>query len=137
MPRLWRSTLNLDKVETLVLTEGDWEMMRMCRLGLSILFIYVLVGCGEEAQVVSLDSSEEAGIFLQIMLEDEKEQEISYVLFNPNVKTLEACNVVVEAELDNIVKKLPPEYSGSTVTGWSCSLSNPEAGKIKIDRVDA
>ena len=112
-------------------------MMRMCRLSLSILFIYVLVGCGEEAQVVSLDSSEEAGIFLQIMLEDEKEQEISYVLFNPNVKTLEACDAAAEISMDDIVNRLPPDYSGATVTGWSCSLSNPEAGKIKIDRVDA
>ena len=112
-------------------------MIRIWNVSLSMLAMFVLVSCGEKTELVSTDSSEEAGIFLQIMLEDEKGQEISYVSFNPNVKTLEACNVVVEAELDNIVKKLPPEYSGSTVTGWSCSLSNPEAGKIKIDRVDA
>ena len=111
-------------------------MIRIWNMSLLMLAMFVLVSCGEKTEVVSTDSSEEAGIFLQIMPKDGKGQDISYVLFNPNVKTLDACNVVAEAGLDDVVKKLPPEYSGSTVTGWSCSLSNPEAGKIKIDRVD-
>ncbi|MDA1331331.1 MAG: hypothetical protein O3A65_02490 [Proteobacteria bacterium] len=105
-------------------------MIRICRLSLSILSMFLLVSCGEA-------TTEEAGIFLQIMLKDKKGQEISYLSFNPNVKTLEACNAKAEEDMDDIVKGLPPEYSGSTVTGWLCSFTNPEAGKIKIDRVDS
>ena len=97
----------------------------------------ILVGCSEPSDDGSIEAPDESGIFLQILLEDEKGQEISYVLFNPNVKTLDACNASAEASMDNIVKRLPPEYSPSKVTGWSCSLTNPEAGKTKIDRVDA
>lgn len=112
-------------------------MIRIWNVSLSMLAMFVLVSCGEKTEVVSTDSSEEAGIFLQIMLEDEKGQEISYVSFNPNVKTLEACDAAAEISMDDIVNRLPPDYSGATVTGWSCSFTNPEAGKIKIDRVDA
>ena len=72
-------------------------MIRIWNVSLLMLAMFVLVSCGEKTEVVSTDSSEEAGIFLQIMLKDEKGQDISYVLFNPNVKTLDACNVVAEA----------------------------------------
>ncbi len=112
-------------------------MVRFAGIGLCIFSMIILVGCGESSDDVSSGALDESGIFLQILLEDEKGQELSYVLFNPNVKTLDACNASAENSLDDIVKRLPPEYSSSEVTGWSCSTTNPEAGKTKIDRVDA
>lgn len=113
------------------------EMVRFLGLGLCVVSMMILVGCGDSSDNTSPEDLDESGIFLQILLEDEKGQELSYVLFNPNVKTLDACNASAESSLDDIVKRLPPEYSSSEVTGWSCSLTNPEAGKTKIDRVDA
>jgi hypothetical protein len=112
-------------------------MVRFLGLGLCVVSMMILVGCGDSSDSTSPEDLDESGIFLQILLEDEKGQELSYVLFNPNVKTLDACNASAESSLDDIVKRLPPEYSSSAVTGWSCSLTNPEAGKTKIDRVDA
>ena len=112
-------------------------MVRFSGLGVCIFSMMILVGCGDSSDSTSPEELDESGVFLQIVLEDEKGQELSYVLFNPNVKTLDACNASSESSLDDIVKRLPPEYSSSAVTGWSCSLTNPEAGKTKIDRVDA
>ena len=112
-------------------------MVRFLGLGLCVVSMMILVGCGDSSDSTSPEDLDESGIFLQILLEDEKGQELSYVLFNPNVKTLDACNASAESSLDDIVQRLPPDYSSSKVTGWSCSLTNPEAGKTKIDRVDA
>ncbi|MDC1311690.1 hypothetical protein N8Z26_04480 [Burkholderiales bacterium] len=112
-------------------------MTSFASIGLCVFLTIILLGCGEKSDDASSEALDESGIFLQILLEDEKGQEISYVLFNPNVKTLDACNASAETSLDDIVNRLPPEYSASEVTGWSCSLTNPEAGKTKIDRIDA
>lgn len=112
-------------------------MVRLSGIGFCVFSMIILIGCGDSSDDAPSEVLDESGIFLQILLEDEKGQELSYVLFNPNIKTLDACNASAASSLDDIVQRLPPDYSSSTVTGWSCSLTNPEAGKTKIDRVDA
>ena len=112
-------------------------MVRLSGVGFCVFSMIILIGCGDSSDDAPSEVLDESGIFLQILLEDEKGQELSYVLFNPNIKTLDACNASAESSLDDIVQRLPPDYSSSKVTGWSCSLTNPEAGKTKIDRVDA
>ena len=112
-------------------------MTKYLGISLSIVSILLLVSCSEGPENMSDELPDEAGVFLQILLEDQKGQELSYVLFNPNVETVESCEASAETSLDAIVERLPEEYSSSTVTGWACTLTNPEAGKTKIDRVDA
>jgi len=102
----------------------------------SLLSILFLIACSNEQGVETEEGSSEGGVFLQILMQDDKEQEISYVLFNPNVKTLEACDLIPRDTIEDLVKRGPQEYSEATVTGWSCTFTNPEAGKIKVDRLD-
>lgn len=110
------------------------KLVIRCASLLSILFLFA---CSNEQGVETQEGSSEGGVFLQILMQDDKEQEISYVLFNPNVKTLEACDLIPKDTIEDLVKRGPQEYSEATVTGWSCTFTNPEAGKIKVDRLDS
>lgn len=102
----------------------------------SLLSILFLIACSNEQGVETQEGSSEGGVFLQILMQDDKEREISYVLFNPNIKTLEACDLIPRDTIEDLVKRGPQEYSEAAVTGWSCTYTNPEAGKIKVERLD-
>lgn len=113
---------------------------------LSLVLVLSLKGCGDESAFfdgfpsqktnnTTALNEEESGVFLQILLEDQEGQELSYMLFNPTVSSINACEASAELSIDGIVSRLPEEYRLASVTGWSCSLTNPESGKRKIDRV--
>jgi hypothetical protein len=86
-------------------------------------------GCGDSGDAgekVNQESS--SGVFLQILLVNPEGEDMSYVLFNPNVKTIEECNQSAQDDMNTIIELLPPELQDSKVTGSSCSYTNPELG---------
>ena len=83
-------------------------MVRLSGIGFCVFSMIILIGCGDSSDDAPSEVLDESGIFLQILLEDEKGQELSYVLFNPNIKTVDACNASAESSLDDIVQRLPP-----------------------------
>ena len=61
-------------------------MVRLSGIGFCVFSMIILIGCGDSSDDAPSEVTDESGIFLQILLEDEKGQELSYVLFNPNIK---------------------------------------------------
>ena len=105
------------------------------KLSVSIRFFLCLTlaslfsGCGDggdTGEKVNQESS--SGVFLQILLVNPEGEDMSYVLFNPNVKTIEECNQSAQDDMNTIIQLLPPELRDSKVTGSSCSYTNPELG---------
>jgi len=92
-------------------------------------FAGLFSGCGDSGDAgekVNQESS--SGVFLQILLVNPDGEDMSYVLFNPNVKTIEECNQSAQDDMNTIIELLPPELQDSKVTGSSCSYTNPELG---------
>ncbi|MFZ9962132.1 MAG: hypothetical protein ACO3I1_01415 [Burkholderiales bacterium] len=92
-------------------------------------FAGLFSGCGDSGDAgekVNQESS--SGVFLQILLVNPEGEDMSYVLFNPNVKTIEECNQSAQDDMNTIIELLPPELQDSKVTGSSCSYTNPELG---------
>lgn len=92
-------------------------------------FAGLFSGCGDSGDTgekVNQESS--SGVFLQILLVNPEGEDMSYVLFNPNVKTIEECNQSAQDNMNTIIELLPPELQDSKVTGSSCSYTNPELG---------
>lgn len=92
-------------------------------------FAGLFSGCGDSGDAgekVNQESS--SGVFLQILLVNPEGEDMSYVLFNPNVKTIEECNQSAQDDMNTIIELLPPELRDSKVTGSSCSYTNPELG---------
>ena len=92
-------------------------------------FAGLFSGCGDSGDAgekVNQESS--SGVFLQILLVNPEGEDMSYVLFNPNVKTIEECNQSAQDDMNTIIELLPPELQDSKVTGSSCSYTNSELG---------
>ena len=84
---------------------------------LPILFLVLaMTGCSER---------QEEGVYVELSLEN-KENLNSYVLFNPNIKTIEECEATIERAVPSIMANAPKEVPrDSRVTGWKCSLTDP------------
>jgi len=78
----------------------------------------------------SCAKKEADGVYVEISLDNDAEIG-TYVVFNPNLKTIEECEASVEGALPSIMANLPPAIpKNSKVTGWTCSLDNPGEGKM-------
>ena len=90
---------------------------------LSVLFVAcALTACGKK---------EVAGVYVDISLENSANIN-SYVLFNPNIKTIEECEASMEKALPSIMANLPEAVPrDSKATGFECYLTDPREGKIQ------
>lgn len=90
---------------------------------LLILFLMLgLAGC----------SKQEEGVYVEVSL-DNKENLNSYVLFNPNIKTVEECEASMEEALPSIMANLPKGIpKDSKATGWKCSATDPREDLKKL-----
>lgn len=81
-----------------------------------------IAGCAEK---------EVDGVYVELSLENDADIG-TYVVFNPNLKSIEDCEASVEGALPAIMANMPPAIPrNSKVTGWECSLTNPAEGKIE------
>lgn len=68
------------------------------------------------------------GVYVEISLKNNSDID-KYVVFNPNIKTVEECEAGFAAALPGVMANLPQAIPrDSTATGWKCSLEDP-AGK--------
>jgi len=80
----------------------------------------VLAGCKQK---------EVPGVYVEITLKNDTDID-KYVVFNPNIKTIEECEATFAGSLPAIMAKLPEAIpKNSTATGWKCSLEDPAKKK--------
>lgn len=92
----------------------------MKKYSLSVLLVLVLADCSQE---------QADGVYVEIFLQNDQNHN-SYVVFNPDVKTIEECEASFAKSLPTIMENLPPPIpKNSKATGWKCSLTDP--AKIK------
>ncbi len=71
------------------------------------------------------------GVWLELSLDNDADIG-TYVVFNPNLKTIAECEAAAEDALPSIVANMPAEIPrNSKVTGWKCFLTNPGEGKMR------
>ncbi|MGD2141648.1 MAG: hypothetical protein PVH25_14735 [Burkholderiales bacterium] len=86
-----------------------------------LLTALLLAGCGKQ---------EADGVYVEISLDNDADIG-TYVVFNPNLRTIEECEASIEGALPSIMASAPPAIpKDSKVTGWKCSLDNPGEGKM-------
>ena len=74
-------------------------------------------------------SKQEEGVYVEVSL-DNKENLNAYILFNPNIKTIEECEATMDKALPSIMANLPKGIpKDSKATGWKCSLTDPAKTK--------
>jgi hypothetical protein len=79
-----------------------------------------LVGCKQK---------EVPGVYVEITLKNDADID-RYVVFNPNIKTIEECEAGFAASLPGVMAHLPQAIpKNSTATGWKCSLEDPARKK--------
>ncbi len=94
----------------------------MKRVLLACLLTLLIAGCAEQ---------EADGVYLELSLENDADIG-TFVVFNPNLKTIKECEASAEGALPSIMANLPPAIpKDSKVTGWECSLTNPAEGKMQ------
>ena len=80
----------------------------------------VLVGCKQK---------EASGLYVEISLKNETDID-KYVVFNPNLKTIEECEATFAQSLPAVMAHLPEAIpKDSTATGWKCYLKDPTKKK--------
>ncbi len=85
--------------------------------------IFALSSCSQE---------QADGVYVEIDLKNEQNIN-SYILFNPNIKTIEECEASMQGALPSIMANLPAAVpKNSEATGWTCSLTDPAKGKREI-----
>jgi hypothetical protein len=79
-----------------------------------------LAGCKQE---------QAPGVYVEISLKNDTDID-KYVVFNPNIKTIEECEATFAASLPAIMANLPQAIpKNSTSTGWKCYLKDPSKKK--------
>lgn len=95
--------------------------MRLFTSCILIMALLALSGCKKPEQA--------PGIFVEIAIKNETDID-KYVVFNPNVKTIEECEATFAASLPAVMANLPQAIpKNSTATGWKCSLQDPARKK--------
>ena len=89
----------------------------------SCLFIasaLALAGCKQE---------QAPGVYVEISLKNDTDID-KYIVFNPNISTIEECETTFAGSLPAIMANLPQAIpKNSTATGWKCSLKDPAKKK--------
>ena len=82
--------------------------------------LLALAGCKQEPA---------PGVYVEISLKNETDID-KYVVFNPNIKTLEECEATFAQSLPAVMAHLPEAIpKSSTATGWKCYLKDPAKKK--------
>jgi hypothetical protein len=85
----------------------------------------ILVVLSMTCGLVSCSEEPAEGVYVEISLNN-RENLNSYVLFNPNIKTVEECESSMEGALPSIMANLPQGIpKDSKATGWKCSITDP------------
>ncbi|MEO8008639.1 MAG: hypothetical protein ABI728_08990 [Betaproteobacteria bacterium] len=85
-----------------------------------VLIASALAGCKQE---------QAPGVYVEITLKNDADID-RYVVFNPNIKTIEECKGNFAGSLPGIMANLPEAIpKNSTATGWKCSLQDPAKKK--------
>ena len=72
---------------------------------------------------------EAPGVYVEISLKNDADID-KYVVFNPNIKTIEECEAGFAASLPGVMANLPEAIpKNSTATGWKCFLEDPAKKK--------
>jgi len=84
------------------------------------------------ASVLSLPGCKQEqapGVYVEISLKNDTDID-KYVVFNPNIKTIEECEATFAASLPGVMANLPQAIpKNSTATEWKCSLKDPTKKK--------
>ena len=98
--------------------------MRLVFLMFSLAAVCALAGCSEP-------EPEMEGVWVEIDLENSQDIN-SFILFNPNIRTIEECEASMVGALPSIMGNLPPQVPpDSKAKGWKCHLKDPREGKIQ------
>ena len=90
--------------------------MKNTAIGIALLCAFGVAGCKQQ---------QAAGVYVEITLKNDADID-RYVVFNPNIKSVEECEKTFAASLPSIMANLPPAIpKNSTATGWKCSLTDP------------
>ena len=96
------------------------KVMKNLATYLFIASVLALAGCKQK---------EAPGVYVEISLKNDADID-KYVVFNPNIKTVEECEATFAGSLPAIMAKLPEAIpKNSTATGWKCSLEDPAKKK--------
>jgi hypothetical protein len=77
--------------------------------------LLALGGCKQQAN----------GVYVEITLKNDADID-RYVMFNPNLKSVEECEATFAQALPGVMANLPAAIpKNSTATGWKCSLEDP------------
>ena len=69
------------------------------------------------------------GVYVEISLKNDADID-RYVVFNPNITTVEECEATFAASLPAVMANLPQAIpKNSTARGWKCSLKDPAKKK--------
>ena len=81
--------------------------------------------------LTACSQQETQGVYVEIDLKNDKDIN-SYILFNPNIKTVEECKESMDGALPSIMASLPEAVpKDSVATGWTCSLTDPKKAKLQ------
>ena len=87
---------------------------------LLVLLALAMTGCKQK---------QAPGVYVEISLKNDTDID-KYVVFNPNIKTIEECEATFASSLPGIMSNLPQAIpKNSTATGWTCSLADPAKKK--------
>ena len=82
--------------------------------------VLVLAGCKQK---------QADGVYVEISLKNDTDID-KYVVFNPNLKSIEECEATFAQALPGVMANLPQAIpKNSTATGWKCSLQDPTKKK--------
>ena len=87
-----------------------------------IMAILALSGCKQQAE-------QAPGVFVEIALKNETDID-KYVVFNPNLKTIDECEATFAQSLPAVMAHLPEAIpKNSTAKGRKCYLKDPTKKK--------
>ena len=90
----------------------------------------VLVVLFASLLLASCAKKEGDGVYVELTLDNDADVG-TYVVFNPNIKTIEECEASIKDALPSIMASAPAAIpKDSKVTGWKCSFDDPGEGKM-------
>jgi len=94
--------------------------MRNLAVGLMVAALLASAGCKQQ---------QAPGVYVEISLKNDTDID-KYVVFNPNLKTVEECEATFAQSLPAVMARLPEAIPrNSMATGWRCFLKDPTKKK--------
>jgi len=90
----------------------------MRKYAIFMVLAWALAGCAKDEEPV-------AGVYVEISLKNDADID-KYVVFNPNLGSIEECEATFANALPSVMANLPEAIPRNSVaTGWKCSLKDP------------